>query len=38
MANGKELKLDGVRVEITADGDTIRLIVPRAKLAALSVE
>src|SRR5262249_16133054 len=36
MANGKELKLDGVRVEITADGDTIRLIVPRAKLAALS--
>ncbi|HEY7425392.1 MAG TPA: hypothetical protein VH682_14270 [Gemmataceae bacterium] len=36
LVNGKELKLDGVRVEITADGDTIRLIVPRAKLAALS--
>ncbi len=34
--DGKELKLASVRVELIEQGETIRLIVPRAKLAALS--
>jgi len=36
IGNGKELKLDSVRVELTENGETIRLIVPRAKLASLA--
>ncbi len=30
ITNGKEWKLDKVRVEITEDGDTIRLMVPKS--------
>jgi hypothetical protein len=31
---GKEYKLDGLRVEITDEGDTLRLILPVGRLAA----